>query len=91
MRKHNIECARHEEAKSANFDIKAMKKILKLRKMDESDRQEEEFIESLDVTPENMVSGPVFYDEEDEVEKEQNTLRASTVQMLLRDMSGLQP
>ena len=33
-----------EEAKSANFDIKAMKKILKLRKMDESDRQEEEFI-----------------------------------------------
>ena len=32
-----------------------------------------EFIESLDVTPENMVSGPVFYDEEDEVEKEQNT------------------
>ena len=33
-----------EEAKSANFDIKAMKKILKLRKMDETDRQEEEFI-----------------------------------------------
>lgn len=32
-----------------------------------------EFIESLDVTPENMVSGPVFYDEEDEEEKEQNT------------------
>ena len=32
-----------------------------------------EFIESLDVAPENMVSGPVFYDEEDEVEKEQNT------------------
>ncbi|EKC70806.1 hypothetical protein OBE_03704, partial [human gut metagenome] len=27
-----------------------------------------EFIESLDVTPENMVSGPVFYDEEDEEE-----------------------
>ena len=33
-----------EEAKSANFDIKAMKKILKLRRMDETDRQEEEFI-----------------------------------------------
>lgn len=33
-----------EEAKSANFDIKAMKKILKLRKMDAMDRQEEEFI-----------------------------------------------
>lgn len=32
-----------------------------------------EFIKSLDVVPENMVSGPVFYDEEDEVEKEQNT------------------
>lgn len=32
-----------------------------------------EFIKSLDVAPENMVSGPVFYDEEDEVEKEQNT------------------
>lgn len=28
-----------------------------------------EFIESLDVAPENMVSGPVFYDEEDEMEK----------------------
>lgn len=32
-----------------------------------------EFIKSLDVAPENMVSGPVFYDEEDEMEKEQNT------------------
>lgn len=32
-----------------------------------------EFIKSLDVAPEIMVSGPVFYDEEDEVEKEQNT------------------
>ena len=32
-----------------------------------------EFIKSLDVATENMVSGPVFYDEEDEVEKEQNT------------------
>ena len=32
-----------------------------------------EFIKSLDVAPENMVSGPVFYDEEDDVEKEQNT------------------
>ncbi|MGM9771361.1 MAG: tetratricopeptide repeat protein [Segatella copri] len=32
-----------------------------------------EFIKSLDVAPENMVSGPVFYDEEEEVEKEQNT------------------
>lgn len=32
-----------------------------------------EFIKSLDVAPEKMVSGPVFYDEEDEVEKEQNT------------------
>lgn len=32
-----------------------------------------EFIKSLDVAPENMVSGPVFYDEEDEVEKEQDT------------------
>lgn len=32
-----------------------------------------EFIKSLDVAPKNMVSGPVFYDEEDEVEKEQNT------------------
>lgn len=32
-----------------------------------------EFIKSLDVAPENMVSGPVFYDEEDEVKKEQNT------------------
>ena len=32
-----------------------------------------EFIKSLDVAPENMVSGPVFYDEEDEVEKVQNT------------------
>ena len=32
------------EAKSAGFDVKAMKQILKIRKMDEGDRQEEEFI-----------------------------------------------
>ena len=32
------------EAKSAGFDVKAMKQILKIRKMDESDRQEQEFI-----------------------------------------------
>lgn len=34
----------YAEAKSANFDVKAIKKILRLRKMDETDRQEEEFI-----------------------------------------------
>ncbi len=33
-----------EEAKSANFDVKAIKQILKLRKKDETERQEEEFI-----------------------------------------------
>lgn len=33
-----------EEAKSANFDVKAIKQLLKLRKKDESERQEEEFI-----------------------------------------------
>lgn len=33
-----------DEAKSANFDIKAMKEMLKLRKKDDHERQEEEFI-----------------------------------------------
>ena len=32
------------EAKSAGFDVKAMRQILKIRKMDEGDRQEEEFM-----------------------------------------------
>ena len=33
-----------EEAKSANFDVKAIKQILKIRKMDQEERQEEEFV-----------------------------------------------
>lgn len=33
-----------EEAKSSNFDVKAIKELLKLRKKDENDRLEEEFI-----------------------------------------------
>ena len=33
-----------EEAKSAGFEIKAIRQILKLRKQDEMERQEEEFI-----------------------------------------------
>ena len=33
-----------EEAKSANFDVKALKAILKIRKQDEMERQEEEFM-----------------------------------------------
>ncbi len=33
-----------EEAKSANFDVKAIKEILKIRKKDEQERQEEEFV-----------------------------------------------
>ena len=33
-----------EEAKCANFDVKAIKQLLKIRKKDESERQEEEFI-----------------------------------------------
>ena len=33
-----------EEAKSAGFDIKAMKEMLKLRKKDDKTRQEEEFV-----------------------------------------------
>lgn len=32
-----------DEAKSANFDVKAMKEIIKLRKKDEMERQEEDF------------------------------------------------
>ena len=32
------------EAKSAGFDVKIMRKILKLRKMNASDRDEEEFL-----------------------------------------------
>ena len=33
-----------EEAKSANFDVKAIRQILKIRKKDEQERQEEEFV-----------------------------------------------
>ena len=33
-----------EEAKSANFDVKAIRQILKIRKQNESERQENEFI-----------------------------------------------
>ena len=32
------------EAKSANFDVKIMRTILKLRKMNASDREEQEFL-----------------------------------------------
>lgn len=33
-----------EEAKSANFDIAAIKELLRLRRIDEQDRQEKEYI-----------------------------------------------
>ena len=33
-----------EEAKSANFDVKAIRQLLKIRKMDDQERQEEEFV-----------------------------------------------
>lgn len=33
-----------EEAKSANFDVKAIRQILKIRKQNKSERQENEFI-----------------------------------------------
>lgn len=33
-----------EEAKSANFDVKAIKELLKIRKKDETERQEEEYV-----------------------------------------------
>lgn len=33
-----------EEAKSAGFDVKAIKQILRLRKKDEQERQEEDFV-----------------------------------------------
>ncbi len=33
-----------EEAKTANFDISAIKELLRLRRIDEQDRQEKEFI-----------------------------------------------
>lgn len=33
-----------EEAKSENFDVKAIKTLLKIRKKDDAERQEEEFI-----------------------------------------------
>ena len=33
-----------EEAKTANFDIAAIKELLRLRRIDEQDRQEKEFI-----------------------------------------------
>lgn len=33
-----------DEAKEANFDVKAMKEIIKLRKKDDMERQEEDFM-----------------------------------------------
>ena len=33
-----------EEAKSAGFDVKAIRQILKLRKKDDQERQEEDFV-----------------------------------------------
>ena len=36
-----------EEAKSANFDVKALKAILKIRKQDEMERQEETYKRAL--------------------------------------------
>ena len=33
-----------EEAKSANFDVKAIKELLKIRKKDELERQEQEYV-----------------------------------------------
>lgn len=33
-----------EEAKSANFDVKAIKELLKIRKKDEMERQEQEYV-----------------------------------------------
>lgn len=34
----------YDEAKSANFDIKALREIIKLRKQDENERREEDFV-----------------------------------------------
>lgn len=36
-----------EEAKSANFDVKAIKELLKIRKKDEMERQEQEYVVEL--------------------------------------------
>lgn len=33
-----------EEAKSANFDVKAIKELLKIRKKDQLERQEQEYV-----------------------------------------------
>lgn len=33
-----------EEAKTANFDVKAIKELLKIRKKDEMERQEQEYV-----------------------------------------------
>lgn len=33
-----------EEAKAANFDVKAIKELLKIRKKDELERQEQEYV-----------------------------------------------
>lgn len=33
-----------EEAKSANFDVKAIKELLKIRKKDKLERQEQEYV-----------------------------------------------
>lgn len=34
----------YDEAKSANFDVKALREIVKLRKQDENERREEDFV-----------------------------------------------
>ena len=33
-----------EEAKSANFDVKAIKELLKIRKMDDQERESQEYV-----------------------------------------------
>lgn len=34
----------YDEAKGANFDVKALREIIKLRKQDENERREEDFV-----------------------------------------------
>jgi len=49
----------YAEARSAGFDPKTMRKVVRLRKMEDSDRQEEEFLLDTYLSALGMLAQPV--------------------------------
>ena len=49
----------YAEARSAGFDPKTMRKVIRLRKMEDSDRQEEEFLLDTYLSALGMLAQPV--------------------------------